>query len=61
LLFGNLMNHTIAKTLAIAVGMLAIAAALIGAVPLSVQPHSHQEHRYRKDRNEFYLQTETEE
>ena len=55
------MNHTIAKNLAIAVGMLAIAAALIGEVPLSVQPHSHQEHRYRKERNEFYLQTETEE
>ena len=55
------MNHTIAKNLAIAVGMLAIAAALIGAVPLSVQPHSHQERRYRKERNEFYLQTKTEE
>jgi hypothetical protein len=56
------MNDTITKNLAIAVvAMLAIAAALIGAIPFSVQPHSHEEHRYRKKRNEFYLQTETEE
>jgi hypothetical protein len=55
------MNHTITKNLAIAVRMLAIEAEpLIGTAPLSVHPHSHQEHRYRKERDEFHLQAKTE-
>ena len=42
------MNHT-TKTLAITVGMLAIAAALIGAVAVSVLPAAHAASYPQKD------------
>ena len=55
----NLMNHTTTKTRAITVGMITTVAVLIGTIAPSIQLIYIKEHRYRKEQNESYAQTET--